>query len=201
MNGSECRNLNELAAESRGNGNLAHGKGFEQEAEASRFHKECLDRSQVRDRQPGRAAAGRTQPFIPGCRQRRVLSATAGSFPGRQIHSQELFFVEDGYSSVQEPEPGVPRQISLLRQCFVPPECTRYSVPSTELTPPLYPVYPLLYPPPAPSPAPKQSSFPDHPPTRGSVTSSSNNLHWFQNIEEVGLTADDDPDEHNKVPM
>ena len=40
---------------------------------------------------PGRAAAGRTQPFIPGCRQRRVLSATAGSFPGRQIHSQELF--------------------------------------------------------------------------------------------------------------
>ena len=43
---------NELAAESRGNGNLAHGKGFEQEeAEASRFHKECLDRSQVRDRQ------------------------------------------------------------------------------------------------------------------------------------------------------
>ena len=51
MNGSECRNLNELAAESRGNGNLAHGKGFEQEAEASRFHKECLDRSQVRDRQ------------------------------------------------------------------------------------------------------------------------------------------------------
>ena len=29
--------------------------------------------------------------------------------------------VEDGYSSVQEPEPGVPRQISLLRQCFVPP--------------------------------------------------------------------------------
>ena len=109
--------------------------------------------------------------------------------------------VEDGYSSVQEPEPGVPRQISLLRQCFVPPECTRYSVPSTEPTPPLYPVYPLLYPPPAPSPAPKQSSFPDHPPTRGSVTSSSNNLHWFQNIEEVGLTADDDPDEHNKVPM
>ena len=52
MNGSECRNLNEPAAESRGNGNLAHGKGFEQEeAEASRFHKECLDRSQVRDRQ------------------------------------------------------------------------------------------------------------------------------------------------------
>ena len=90
------------------------------------------DGRQATSNPPNRAAAGNPskQDLFP-CRLMPVLSATLSPSKADR-YTLRSCSVEDGYSSVQQPGAGVPRQISPLRShCFVRLTdcCTHLTVP------------------------------------------------------------------------